>query len=135
MFREKNGFTLIELVITIAILVVLTSISVPIYQGHIKKARLAEGYALLSSIREAELMYRTERRNFYTRAGYWDSGKSFTCNDDVLGINARLNKYYTSFGVYSSLSNNFTYAFRATVTSRDGTMNLDYNLKGEAVFS
>ncbi len=52
-FKERCsnvGFTLVELVIVIAIVIILSVISVPIYRGYVDKAKYAEGYALLGNI-------------------------------------------------------------------------------------
>ncbi len=43
---KQKGFTLIELMIVIAILGILISIAVPAYQDHLIKARVVEGLSL-----------------------------------------------------------------------------------------
>ena len=50
MKREKNGFTLAELLIVVAIIAVLVAISIPIFTSQLKKARLAVDH---SAIRDA----------------------------------------------------------------------------------
>ncbi|MBQ3834151.1 MAG: pilin [Elusimicrobia bacterium] len=61
---KTNGFTLVELAITVAIIVILSSISVPIYKDYIGKSKMAEGYTLLSSIRNAQMEYYNEYGRF-----------------------------------------------------------------------
>ena len=90
--KQKRAFTLIELIITIAILIVLSTISVPLYKKHVRESKFVEGYTLLAHIRDAQLAYYNEYRNFLT-------GDSSTSNDEVLGINAMTNKYFTKFAV------------------------------------
>ena len=117
MNKKIKGFTLIELVITIAVVIVLSSISVPVYKDHLSKSKLAEGYALLSTIRSAEETYYAEYGNFYWRS-YYES----TNNDPILNINARTNKYYTWFyvGAESHYVTN-SYCFLARVANPTGT--------------
>ncbi len=93
MKNKLSGFTLVELVITIAIVIILSVVSVPIYQSYTRKAKMAEGYALLGMILSAQKSYYSEYGNFF------DSIKviNWTCNDPVLGIDARGNKYFTWF--------------------------------------
>ena len=50
MKREKNGFTLAELLIVVAIIAVLVAISIPIFTSQLKKSRLAVDH---SAIRDA----------------------------------------------------------------------------------
>ena len=50
MKRGKNGFTLAELLIVVAIIAVLVAISIPIFTSQLKKARLAVDH---SAIRDA----------------------------------------------------------------------------------
>ncbi len=87
------GFTLVELVIVIAIVIILSVVSVPIYRNYVDKAKLAEGYALLGTILTAQKAYFSEYGNFCVSnsTNYW------TNYDTVLGIDARGNKYFTRF--------------------------------------
>ncbi len=92
--NKQGAFTLVELVITIAIVIILSVVSVPIYQGYTKKAKWAEGYALMGTILSAEKVYFSENGFFY-------KGKE-TSYDEILGIDARGNKYFTLFFVFGS---------------------------------
>ena len=52
-FGSKAGFTLVELIVVIAILGILAGIAVPAYSGYIKKANEAADYAQLDAVKTA----------------------------------------------------------------------------------
>ena len=51
--RTQAGFTLIELMIVIAIIGILASVAVPAYQTYVKKAKFSEVVLAVGSIRTA----------------------------------------------------------------------------------
>jgi len=53
MRNGNGGFTLIELMIVVAIVGVLASIAVPQYQNYVGKAQLSEGISLASALKTA----------------------------------------------------------------------------------
>jgi prepilin-type N-terminal cleavage/methylation domain-containing protein len=62
--RGDGGFTLIELIVVVIVIAVLAAIAVPLYVGHIKHARTAEGSARLGSIMTAS-------KTYYNRYNHW----------------------------------------------------------------
>ncbi|MBQ3834001.1 MAG: prepilin-type N-terminal cleavage/methylation domain-containing protein [Elusimicrobia bacterium] len=138
--KKEKGFTLVEMVIVVALVIILSTISVPLYKGNVEKARQTEGYALLGVIRDAQLKYYAEYRTFIHcyagSAGTAQNGwPSFTCNDNILGIDARANRYYTDFCI-SHNAKDIKFAFTAGSRKADNrsVIYMAYNLTSGVSF-
>ena len=64
----SKGFTLIELMITIAIIGVIAGIAIPAYNGYIITARMAEADNNLSAIRLAQEEFFLENNRYFEGA-------------------------------------------------------------------
>lgn len=62
--KIQNGFTLIELMITVAIIGILAGIAYPSYQDHVFKSRRADAKAALSGLANAMERYYTENNDY-----------------------------------------------------------------------
>ena len=71
--RSKNrGFTLIELMIVVAILSILAAVAVVAYSKWIRSARSAEAQSVLSDIRIKQEAYIASFRQYAGKSGSWD---------------------------------------------------------------
>ena len=94
--KKVKGFTLVELVIVIAIVIILSVVSVPIYRLYVEKAKYAEGYALMGTIITAQKAYYGEYGNFLW-SSHSTGDQNYKTKDPVLGIDAGGNKYFNKF--------------------------------------
>ncbi|RTZ14979.1 pilin [Vibrio aquaticus] len=64
--RKQGGFTLIELMIVVAIIGVLAAIAVPAYQNYVARSEAASALATLKSLMTPSELYIQENGNFGT---------------------------------------------------------------------
>ena len=67
--KKQTGFTLVELMIAVAIVGILTSVGYPSYQKHIQKAKRSEAQAALVSFATAMEQWRVENNGKYASDG------------------------------------------------------------------
>lgn len=65
----QKGFTLIELMIVVAIIGILASIAVPTYQDHVRRGAISDATAALSSDRITLEQYFQDNRTYANPAG------------------------------------------------------------------
>jgi type IV pilus assembly protein PilE len=62
--KKSKGFTITELVITMAIIGILAAIVVPMYTNHIRRARRSDAKVALENVRAMEEQFRAERGSY-----------------------------------------------------------------------
>lgn len=71
--KQSRGFTLIELMITVAIIAILAAVALPAYNDYTQRAKLTEGFTGLAEFRvRMEQFYQDNRR--YDGAGLGGCG-------------------------------------------------------------
>jgi len=80
---DKKGFTLIELIIVVAVIGILAMVAVPAYVGQQKRAARAEAYSNLQNLRLLEEQFYAENGDYSQTVG--DTGAD---KDNITSIQA-----------------------------------------------
>ena len=62
--RKTRGFTLIEIIVVVAIIGILAAIAIPSYQSHLRKGRRANAEAFLSDVASRQQQYLLDARTY-----------------------------------------------------------------------
>ena len=85
MKKMQQGFTLIELMIVVAIIGILAAIAIPAYQDYTIRAKVSEAVGLAASAKTAVSEYRISENDWPANNG--DAGMSNTiASDYVTGV-------------------------------------------------
>ena len=118
--RQAAGFTLIELMIVVAIIAILAAIAVPIYSDYITRGKLTEAQNNLSALRVQMEQYFQDNRTYLDSAGA-NCGVTMPAT----GSNSAV-KYFT----YTCAATSSTYtitATGATTQTANFTFTIDQN--------
>ncbi|MDT7836349.1 type IV pilin protein [Aquabacterium sp. OR-4] len=63
---RRRGFTLIEMLITLAVVAILATVAWPTYQNAVRKGRRADAMAAIAQVMQAQERWRSERTSYKT---------------------------------------------------------------------
>ena len=115
--RFASGFSLIEIMIVIGIIAILAAIAVPNYSDYIRRGKITEGLAQLSSLRLQMEQYFQDNRTYQTVPA-----AGTNC-----GLATPATKYFTYAGVCGNPPPS-TYTITATGIAAQGTGGFIYSI-------
>jgi type IV pilus assembly protein PilE len=106
--RLPRGFTLIELMVTVAIIAIIAAVALPSYQSQVRKSRRADAVAATANVQQAQERWRADHT-------------SYTATLSDLGWTAAPDTFYYSDGGYYKITvpsaSATGYTVRATAVS------------------
>jgi type IV pilus assembly protein PilE len=109
--RSSSGFTLIELMITVAIIAIIAAVALPSYQSSVQRSRRADAHALLQAAQLAQEKYRLNNTTYAATANLGNAAFRGVCIT-VGGQCRSSNNYYTL-----TMTNNTAANFTLTATA------------------
>jgi type IV pilus assembly protein PilE len=116
----RLGFTLVELMIVVAILGIVTTVAVPAYNGYVETAERNRGTQNAASLELALESYYLQNATYV--AGTWDPDGSQTLETGALGWEPEGEEITHTYQV--AAGNNcggIALCYRLTVTDEDGS--------------
>ena len=124
MKQIQLGFTLIELMITVAIVGILASIAYPSYQDSVRKSRREDAKGVLLGLANA-MERRFTENNFYTGASGTAGTPADTGAPRIYTIPTATAIYYT-ITISAASASSYTLSAVPTGTDTCGTLTLDH---------
>lgn len=120
MKRVQQGFTLIELMIVVAIIGILAAIAIPAYQDYTKRAHVSEGLSLAAGAKTAV-------SEFYSTNNAWPTDNA---SAGLAASNTITGNAVTAVGVNAS---QITVVFNSKVDATSNTLILSAAASGGAI--
>jgi type IV pilus assembly protein PilA len=121
--KAQQGFTLIELMIVVAIVGILAALALPAYQDYIIRSKVSEGLARLAEAKTSVAEY------YASNAAQVDAANAFPASPASMGINTAANNYVRGL-TWANTSNaeTITLVLAATLDSKVANDTIDMQI-------
>ena len=123
---NKNGFSILELMVVVVIVGILTILAVTLYTGNVRQGRRSDGVNTLLSISLAEERYRTINTTYGTLAQVWGGVTTSNQGYYTIAISGTSATAYTltatAVGDQANDVSGSTSCATLTLTSSNGTV-------------
>ncbi len=118
-FRHKeNGFTLIELILTVAIIAIILAIATPVYFGYIKSTKRSEAKANLQQLRMLLEQYYSENGKYCPEATATNcANKSYTYDES--NNTDQITSWLPGFKPKSAASGSLLYKYTISIDANN----------------
>jgi type IV pilus assembly protein PilE len=110
--RKSAGFTIIELMLVVAVVAVLASVAYPSFLDSIRKGRRADAVAALAQVQQAQERWRSNKNGYTTSLT-----PALTDTPPGLGLRATSSKDYYTISIDAANATGYT----TTATAVTGT--------------
>lgn len=109
--KQQNGFTLIELMITVAIVAILAAVALPSYTDYVIRGKLPEATSTLADLRVKLEQYYQDNRNY--------SSTATTCPGVTMPASPAV-KYFTYTCKWGSTGTDQSFVITASSNANQG---------------
>lgn len=111
--RSERGFTLVEIMIAVAIVAILAAVALPSFMDSVRKSRRTEAFNAISNVQQLQERWRSNH-------GSYAGSLTAAAGDDPPGLG--LSSAQTAKGYYDlALADVGAAAYTVTATAKDGT--------------
>lgn len=113
--KNNHGFTLIEIMIAVAILAIIAGIAIPAYNGYIRQSRFAEAQNEFAKLKIAQSEFFLENNTYF---GPVANGGDFAAASNDMYTTVPADTKFFDFAVSNAPCGDFTQCYRITATGK-----------------
>ena len=112
----SKGVTLIELIITVAIISVLAGIAIPAYNGYLTTSRYTEAQTVINHINLAQSEFFLENNSYFGPVA--NAGDFATASNNIITILPADNEFF-DFAITAGVCGNLNQCYTVTATGKN----------------